>query len=147
MDVTSIRFDVGGEMDHRRYDLTIGVSEKPAVFEQAGARDAFYLNQVECFLFEPEDEDDDSGYAIMVTIHQRINPQYDLAVRQLIGDELADQIQDRAEMDCTSEYEELKLTREDVSPEMMIAAYLDNRMDEAKASKIINRVLLNSTFL
>jgi hypothetical protein len=146
MDIMFFRFDVCGEMDYRRYELTIGVYEKPIVLEQTGVFGGYYRDQVEFHLFEPEGSDDEPGHSIMVTIHQAINPGYDLAVRQLIGDELADIIQDHGHIDAQLERDRIMSERGEASTESVLQAFLNNRIDETKASEILGRILVNSTF-
>lgn len=147
MDITFFRFDVCGEMDHRRYELTIGVSEKPAVLEQTGSIDGYYLDQVEFYLFEPEGDNDDSGYSIMITLHQSINPGYDRAVEQLVGHKLATIIQDSGGTEAEHlERDTIMSSRGDQPIEAVLQKFLDQGIDKARASQILNRILVNSTF-
>ncbi|MNT06168.1 hypothetical protein D3C72_1408220 [compost metagenome] len=145
MNVTFVGFEVCGEMDYRRYELTIGFDEMPVLFEQAGSTTAHYLNQVESYLYELEENDGEHSHSVLITLHQGINPGYNLAVRQLIGDQLADIIQGQGTI---TEQLDLAMTkRGHASSESVLQRFLEERIDEVRASQILNRVLANSTFL
>ena len=144
MYVTFVRFAVCGEPDNRRYELTIGMDREPAVVEETGSNTAFYLDQVQCYFYVPDEGEDSCSCSILITLHQGINPGYDLAVRRLVGDALADIIQHRLPLD--GGLGRRLQTRGDMSYDSMLQILLEERIDEAKASKILNRALRNSTF-
>lgn len=135
-------------MDHRVYDLTIGIDELPAAFERTESNYAYYRNQVSCYVFEPDEPDDDEPrYEIHIELHQHVNPAYDDAVRSLLGENLADIIQDHGTEAEILARDALISGRGDRSAELILGELLDDHLDEVMAIRILNRIQLNSTFL
>lgn len=139
------RFDVDGEMDSLRYELSIGVSDKPAVMEQVGSDNGYYQSQVEFYLNEPMGTDYD--HSIVITLYQHVNPGYDLAVRQLLGDSLADVAQDTGNEARILQRDMAMMHRGDKSTHEVMLELLEVHINNENASRILNRILVNSTFV
>jgi len=146
MDATFFRFDVHGEPDNRRFELSIGVDEMPTVLTQTGSNSGHYLDQVEFYLYEPEGTD--LGYSFLITLHERINPGYDRAVQLLLGRRLSDVVQNTgSDADLSARDAVMSNRGEETTHEAVLEEFLRLRTDETKASQIIGRILANSTFL